>query len=109
MPRLVYRAAARRDLSDIAAYWMREAGDRAAAERFIRKLTDHCEHVASLPGLLGRARPEFGEGYRSLTFAGYVLIMRYADVQGPCSHLYMVRVIHGRRDLKALIGREPLR
>jgi toxin ParE1/3/4 len=101
VPRLVYRAAARRDIAEIAAYIERESASRAVAETFIDKLTDYCEQLAKLPGLLGRARPEFGQNYRSITFGSYVIILRYADDKGPRSHLYIVHIIHGARDLDA--------
>ena len=54
-----------------------------------------------MSGLFGRARPEFGRSYRSVTFGSYVLILRYANEKGPRSHLYIVHVVHGVRDLDA--------
>lgn len=101
MPILVYLAAAHRDIADIAAYIQEQGSSRAVAETFIDKLTGYCEQVASMPGLLGRARPEFGRGYRSLTFGNYVIFLRYGDDAGPRSHLYVIHVIHGARDLDA--------
>ncbi len=101
MPHLVYLAAARRDIAEIAAYLERESGSRDVALSFIDKLTDDCERLARLPGLLGRARPELGRDYRSTTFGNYVIFMRYADQDGPRSHLYIVHVVHGARDLDA--------
>ena len=70
-----------------------------AAESFIDKLTGACEHIANLPGLLGRPRPELGRGYRSVTFGNYIIFVRYADQEGPRSHLYVVHIVSGRRDL----------
>jgi len=101
VPVLVYLAAARRDIAEIAAYIQEQSASRTVAETFIDKLTGYCEEIASLPGLLGRARPEFGRNYRSLTFGNYVIFLRYADDDGPRSHLYIVHVIHGARDLDA--------
>ncbi len=102
MPRLVYLAAARRDIGEIAAYIERESESRVVAETFIDKLTDYCEQLARLPGLLGRSRPEFGRDYRSITFGSYVVFMRYSDESGPRSHLYIIiHVVYGARDLDA--------
>jgi toxin ParE1/3/4 len=101
VPRLVYLAAARDDIAAIAGHIEWESKDRAIAESFVDKLTDYCEQIARLPGLLGRARPEFGRDYRSVTFGSYVIFMRYADEKGPRSHLYIVHVVHGARDLDA--------
>lgn len=102
MPRLVYRAAARRDLAQIAAQIARESGNRAVAETFLDRITAYCERLASLPGLLGRARSEFGSGFRSTVFGNYVIFLRYSDEEGPRSHLYIVHVVHGARDLDSL-------
>lgn len=103
MPRLVYRAAARRDLAGIAAHIERESLNSAVAENFIDKILDYCEQIAKL---LGRSRPEFGRNYRSLTFGSYVIIFRYADDEGPRSHLYIIHVIYGGRDLDAFFIQE---
>jgi plasmid stabilization system protein ParE len=71
VPRLAYLAAARRDIAEIAARIEHESASRAA-ETFVEKLTGYCERLAELPGLLGRARPEFGRDYQSITFGSYV-------------------------------------
>ena len=107
MSRLVYRAAALRDLADIAAYIERESKSRAAADAFIDKILDHCEHLATLPGLIGRPRPELRPHYRSSAFGSYVIFLRYADEDGPRSHLYIVDVIHGSRDIDAYFAARP--
>ncbi len=107
MPRLVYREAARRDIAEIAAFIEQESQDRAVAEAFVDKLTGYCEHLAALPGLLGRPRPELGPGYRSTTFGNYVIFLRYADEESPRSHLYIVHVLHGARDMDAYFGQHP--
>jgi toxin ParE1/3/4 len=101
VPHLLYLAAARRDIAEIAAYIERESTSRAVAENFIDKLTDYCAQLATLPGLLGRSRPELGRDYRSVTFGSYVVLFRYADEDGSRSHMYGVHVIRGARDLDA--------
>ena len=65
MARLVYRAAARRDLADIAAYIEDESQSRAAADGFIGKLMDYCEHIAKLPFAMGRVRSDLDRGFRT--------------------------------------------
>jgi plasmid stabilization system protein ParE len=59
------------------------------------------EHLAQLPGLLGRPRPELGLGYRSMTFGSHIIFLRYADKESPRSHLYIVHVLHGSCDIDA--------
>lgn len=54
MPRLLFRAAARRDLAAIAAYLEDESESRAVADAFIEKLVHYCEHLAELPVAMGR-------------------------------------------------------
>jgi len=99
--RLVYRAAARRAIAEIAAYIERESHSRTVADEFIDKLTDYCERLARLPGMMGRPRPELGHDVRSATFGNYVIFLRYADEGGPRSHLYVTHVVHGARDIDA--------
>ena len=101
MARLVFRAAALRDLADIASYIERESGSEATAVAFVDKIIAQCERSAALPVLIGRPRPELRPDYRSLTFGNYVIFLRYSDEDGLRSHLYVVNVIHGRRDLDA--------
>ncbi len=101
MSRLVYRAAARRAIAEIAAYIERESQSRAVADDFIDNLTDYCERIAKLPGMMGRPRPDLGRDVRSTTFGNYVVFLRYADEDGPRSHLYITQVIHGARDMNA--------
>ncbi len=107
MPRLVYRTAALRDLTDIAAHIERESGSRAAADSFVNQITDYCENLATLPGLMGRDRSELRPGYRSTVYGNYVIFLRYADENGPRSHLYIVNVIHGARDIDAFFEAQP--
>jgi len=97
--RLVYRAAARRAIAEIAAYIERESHSRTVADEFIDKLTDYCERLARLPGMMGRPRPELGHDVRSATFGNYVIFLRYADEDGTRSHLYVTHVVHGARDI----------
>ena len=101
MTQLVYLAAARQDIADIAAYIEQRSDSREAAEAFIDKITEHCEKIARLRTRLGRPRPEFGGDYRSTTFGNYVIFFRYADETGPRSHLFIIHIVHGGRDLDA--------
>ncbi|WP_428981003.1 type II toxin-antitoxin system RelE/ParE family toxin [Lichenibacterium dinghuense] len=106
MPTLVFRSAARHDLAEIAAHIARGSGDRETGRRFARRLDDHCRRLARLPGLLGRPRPEFGHGYRTSAHEGHLIVFRYADLEGPRSHLIVIRILDGRRDLGAVFS-EP--
>jgi toxin ParE1/3/4 len=107
VPLLVYRKTARRDIAEIAAFVEQESQDRGVARAFVNKLIGYCEHLAQLPGLLGRPRPELGPGYRSTTFGSYVIFLRYADKEAPRSHLYIVHILHGSRDIDAYFNQRP--
>lgn len=104
MPTLRFRAAALRDVAEIAEHIGRESGDRATGEAFVRRLVAHCERIAALGQEMGRPRDELRKGYRSITYGSYVIFFRYAEEDGPRSHLYVGNVIHGRRDLDAFFA-----
>ncbi len=97
MRRLVFLASARRDLADILEYVTRESGSLAVGRGFAGRLRRQCEKLASLPGTLGRARPELSAGIRSSSFKGYLIFFRYAE-----DSLEIVNVIEGHRDLARL-------
>lgn len=93
MRRLVYLAAARRDLATILAFITRESGSLALARTFVDALRQQCRKLASLPGTLGRARPELRSDIRSFAYQGYVIFFRY---QGE--KFEVVAVLEGHRD-----------
>ena len=106
MPRLVYLTAAGRDLADIAERIERASQNRGTAIDFIERLTAYCEHLATLPGLLGRARPELRSGFRSVAFETYLIFFRYRDGAMSRDVLEVIRVLHGARDIEALVGQD---
>ncbi len=94
MRRLVYLAAARRDLAATLRYVTRKSGSLAVGRGFVTGLRGQCRKLASLPGTLGRARPELHPTLRSFAFKGYVIYFRYeGDV------FEVVNVLEGHRDL----------
>jgi plasmid stabilization system protein ParE len=104
---LVFRTAALRHLAEIAEYIETESMSRATADAFIDRLVAYCEHLATLPGLIGSPRAELRPQYRSTTFGRYVIFFRYSDEDGPRSHLYVVDVVHGSRDIEAYFATQP--
>ncbi len=96
MRRLVYLTAARRDFAAILDYITRESGSLAVGRGFVDGLRQQCRKLASLPGTLGRARPELHAGIRSFAYRGYVIFFRYdGDV------FEVVSVLEGHRDVIA--------
>ena len=57
-------------------------------------LRQRCEKLASLPGTLGRDRPDLGTGIRSVAHGNYVIIFRYEQTA-----FRVVNIIEGHRDL----------
>ena len=94
MRRAIFLPSVRADLVDIQTYVARESGSRSVARKFAAQLRHHRHHLAALPGLIGRARPELGLDIRSSAFKGYVVFFRYRD-----DLLEIVNVIEGHRDI----------
>ena len=94
MYRLQFTDNAASDLIDIAVYLASESRSREIALAFVERLRTKCQNLASLPAVLGTARPDLREDIRSTPCQGYVIFFRYqADV------LEVVNVLHGSRDV----------
>ncbi len=94
MPRLVYLSSVNRDLRDILKYLTRESGNRVSSRAFVNQIRGQCRKLASLPGALGRARPELRPDIRSFPFKGYVIFFRY-----EADRFEVVNVLEGDRDV----------
>ncbi len=97
MYQLRYLEQARRDLLQIKRYIARESGSDAIALRFTETLRQRCQQLATLPGTMGRARPELAEGIRSIPFGNYVILFRYRG-----QLLEIVTIIEGHQDIDDL-------
>ena len=94
MPRLQLTKAANRDLIEIARHIASESRSPEVALAFVERLGAKCEHLASLSGTLGTARPDLRPEIRSTPFQGYVIFFRYRD-----DVLEVVNVLHASRDV----------
>ena len=101
MRRLVYLSSARQDFRDILRYLTQESGDRAVARAFVNRLQQQCGKLASLPGTLGRARPELRPDIRSVPYRGYIIFFRY-----EAETFEVVNVLEGHRDFPSLFTEE---
>jgi toxin ParE1/3/4 len=97
--RLVYLAAAQRDLLSILDYITRESTSAAVGLAFAERLQAQCAKLAFLPGTLGRARPELLPDLRSSAFGSYVIFFRYRD-----DMLEVVNILEGHRDIDAFFS-----
>lgn len=102
MRRLVYLAAAQRDLLSILEYITRESGSAAVGKAFTDRLQGRCAKLAALPGTLGRARPELRPDLRSSAFGSYVIFFRYRG-----DMLEVVNVLEGHRDIDGFFANPP--
>ena len=94
--RVRYLPSVQSDLTDILRYIARQSGNPAVGRRFVAVLRRQCEHLASLPGTLGTARPELRPDIRSFPYRGYVIFFRYVD-----DRFEVVHILEGRRDVLA--------
>jgi toxin ParE1/3/4 len=87
------------DLDDIWYYVATNSGSIEIADRVINSITDRFLLLANHPNV-GRPRDEdLRPGLRSFPVGQYVIIYRIED-----KDVRVLRVLHGRRDLQALLG-----
>lgn len=86
-------ALAEKDLDDIWSYIAEDAG-LETADRLIDAIFDRFELLVEQPRM-GRNRPEFGEGVRSIVVENHVIYYRHEQ------DVLIARVLHGRRDQAA--------
>jgi len=99
--RAVFLAPVQADLVRILNYVARMSGSVSVAQRFVRELRDYCHHLASLPGTLGRARPELRPDLRSVPYKNHVIFFRYV-----ADRFEVVNIIEGHRDIVAYFDDE---
>jgi toxin ParE1/3/4 len=91
-----YSSDANSDIEEIALYIFDL--NPVAAHRFLDSLEEACEILAEQP-LIGRPRPELGEGLRSFPVGNYLIFYTPA-----LDGIDIVRVIYGGRDLPVIFG-----
>lgn len=96
MRQLILLDSALADFTSILDYITRQSGNLAIGRAFVDRLRIQREKLASLPGTLGRSRPELRPDIRSFAFKGYVIFFRY---QGD--RFEVVNVLEGHRDIIA--------
>jgi toxin ParE1/3/4 len=93
--RLVLAPQAVLDLQEIHDYISQDNSE--AADKWIDKIGNTFEVLCSQPGI-GRQRDEIRAGYRSLAKGEYVIFFR----KGKNATVEIIRVIHGKRDLRMI-------
>ncbi|MEI5677412.1 MULTISPECIES: type II toxin-antitoxin system RelE/ParE family toxin [unclassified Mesorhizobium] len=93
--RIVRSPAAEDDLIDI---WCGIAPDNpVAADRFLDSIAAKIKQLATFPDS-GPLRPDIAPDARALTVGNYLVLYRHTG-----THIEIVRVVHGARDLTALL------
>jgi toxin ParE1/3/4 len=92
-----YSADANADIEEIALYIFDL--NPVAAHHFLDQLEATCELLAGHP-LIGRLRPELGEGMRSFPIGNYLIFYLPAP-----DGIDVARVIYGGRDLPGVLRR----
>ena len=82
-----------------AARFPRDIRRRCARER---KRGRCCRVRRTLPGTLGRARPELGQGLRGFAIRGYIIFFR-----DEANTLVFINIVEGHRDMHALFTDDP--
>jgi toxin ParE1/3/4 len=96
LARLKYLDSAKQDFVNTLRYISRESGSLATGQQFVSALRQKCRHLASLPGRMGRPRPELRPDMRSIAFRGYVIFFRYTD-----DAFEVINVLEGHLDIEA--------
>ncbi len=81
------------DLEEIVDYlgW-----DRPEAVEVVDAIESRCRSLASFPDT-GRSREDLAPGLRSAVVAPYLIFYR-----GAIDHIEIIRILHGRRDIRAI-------
>ena len=99
MAAVTFSPKSRQDLLDIGDHIAKDS--RANARRFVGKLIDQCKRIGRAP--LGYvSRGDLAPGLRMAALDRYVIFFRVID-----GVVRIERVLHGARNLPAVLGGEP--
>ena len=94
--RLVITPLAEQDIESIGDYIARDNPRRALS--FIRELRSQCQRISKTPQGY-RLRDDLGVGIRSCAYGNYVIFFVIET-----DALRIVRILHGARDIPAVLG-----
>ena len=95
MPRVLRTSQAELDRVEIALCIARD--NPAAADCLLETIDEKCRLLAQMPEM-GRKRPDLAPDLRSLPVGHYVIFYRPAP-----DGIQVIRVLHGSRDIPALL------
>jgi toxin ParE1/3/4 len=100
--RVRFLTSAQRDLVGLRLYLTRASGSLRIGQGFTERLRQRCHEFGGLSTDVGREREDLGPGLRSFTWRDYLILFRYVD-----GTTQIVRILHGRRDIPAVMANEP--
>ena len=92
---------AQADIDDIAYYVFVESGSLETADRLVESITTRFGLLGTHPWA-GRRRDDLRPGMRGFPVGEYVILYR---IEG--SDALILRVLHGSRDIQALLRSDP--
>lgn len=95
MSRLTFARGARVDLQEIHDYIAADNPD--AAERVVCAIESRCRSIVDMPNS-GRKREELKPGLRSVREGNFIILYL-----GTEDGVYIVRIIHSKRDIEPLL------
>lgn len=96
--KVVFSPKAENDLENIGDAIAFDNPHRAVT--FIREIHDHCQVLSTTPEVASK-RDDLIEGIRMLVHGNYVMFYTILETE-----IRIERVLHGARDLSALIGQQ---
>ena len=96
MPEVIVSPQAEADLLKLSTRIASAAGAETA-ERFIDKIVVIVRKLAAVPRAAGHPVPQLGRGLRCHAIGKYNAYIRFDD---KSDILYLVRVLHGRRNIQ---------
>ena len=94
MKRAVYLKSARRDRRAILVYIVRRSQTVRVGQRFMKRMVDHLDHLASLPFEMDTSHSDLRLGLRSIAFENYVIFFQYQE-----DRFEVVNILEGHRDI----------
>lgn len=96
MKPVIFSVKAEHDLEQIGDYIAKDNPHQALS--FIRELRERCQHIGQFPESYRRFS-ELGPDARMMPHGNYVVLYRVLD-----KYVSVERILHGARDILALIG-----
>ncbi len=102
MAAVTFSPKSRQDLLEIGDYIAKDS--QVNARRFVTRLIEQCQRIGRAPTSY-TSRDDLAAGVRVAPLGRYVIFFRvFDDVDGADSTVRIERVLHGARNLPAVLG-----